>query len=78
MQRSPATGKRLLLVVEGTARGMVRAGWRSLPSITDAGPALVTPIVEVALRLLLIARAAQALLSWSDEEAAAMSRSARC
>jgi hypothetical protein len=40
---------------------MVRAGWRSLPSITDVGPALVTPIVEVALRLLLIARAAQAL-----------------
>ena len=61
MQRSPATGKRLLLVVEGMARGMVRAGWRSLLSITDAGPALVTPIVEVALRLLLIARAAQAL-----------------
>jgi hypothetical protein len=61
MQRSPATGKRLLLVVEGMARGMVRAGWRSLPSITDAGPALVTPIVEVALRLLLVARAAQAL-----------------
>ena len=25
MQRSPATGKRLLLVVEGMARGMVRA-----------------------------------------------------
>jgi hypothetical protein len=43
------------------ARGMVRAGWRSLPSITDAGPALVTPIVEVALRLLLIARTAHAL-----------------
>jgi hypothetical protein len=29
--------------------------------ITDAGPALVTPIVEVALRLLLIARTAHAL-----------------
>jgi hypothetical protein len=61
MQRSPATGKRLLLVVEGIARGMVRAGWRSLGIDHRCRPALVTPIVEVALRLLLIARAAQAL-----------------
>jgi hypothetical protein len=62
MQRSPATGRRLLLVVDGMARRMVRAGRRSLRIDHRChDPALVTPIVEVALRLLLIARAAQAL-----------------
>jgi hypothetical protein len=51
----------------------VLGGGRSA-SISPAGPALVTPIIEATVELLLIANAAQAALSWSDDEQAAAMR----
>jgi hypothetical protein len=58
---------------------MMRAGGGHDAAIIAADPALVTPITEVALRLLLIPGGGQgAALYLFDEEAAAMSGSARC